>query len=98
MATFSPQAPLLALANAEGNLACDFPSWQGLRGAPYTPKSREVYDAERFYLETGDPLGVSSAALKWAWLRDNEFENWARTEWFLSERGLLLKEWDVDGY
>ena len=95
---FSSQAPLLALVDAEGNLIRDFLSWQDLRGAPYIPKLREAYGAERFYLETGDPLGTNSAAPKWAWLRDNEPENWARTEWFLSEQEFLLKEWGADGY
>ena len=59
---FSSQAPLLALVDAEGNLIRDFLSWQDLRGAPYIPKLREAYGAERFYLETGDPLGTNSAA------------------------------------
>lgn len=95
---FSSQAPLLALVDAEGNLIRDFLSWQDLRGAPYIPRLREAYGAERFYLETGDPLGTNSAAPKWAWLRDNERENWARTEWFLSEQEFLLKEWGAEEY
>ena len=54
---FSSQAPLLALVDAEGNLIRDFLSWQDLRGAPYIPKLREAYGAERFYLETGTRSG-----------------------------------------
>lgn len=95
---FSSQAPLLALVDEAGDLIRPFLSWQDLRGAPYIPQLREAYGAERFYRETGDPLGTNSAAPKWAWLRDNEPENWARTRWFLSEQEYLLKEWGAEGY
>lgn len=95
---FSSQAPLLALVDEEGKLLRPFISWQDLRGAPYIPVLREAYGAERFYQETGDPLGTNSAAPKWAWLRDHEPETWARTRWFLSEQEFLLKEWGADAY
>lgn len=95
---FSSQAPLLALVDEAGDLIRPFVSWQDLRGAPYIPQLRQAYGAQAFYDETGDPLGTNSAAPKWAWLRDNEPENWARTRWFLSEQEFLLKEWGADGY
>lgn len=95
---FSSQAPLLALVDAAGKMIRPFVSWQDLRGAPYIPKLRDAYGAERLYVETGDPMGTNTAAPKWEWLRDNEPENWARTEWFLSEQEFLLKEWGADGY
>lgn len=96
--SFSSQAPLLTMIDGEGKLIRDFLSWQDLRGAPYIPRLRDEYGAERFYQETGDPLGTNSAAPKWAWLRDNEPENWARTQWFLSEQEFLLHEWGAEGY
>lgn len=95
---FSSQAPLLALVNEEGELIRPFVSWQDLRGAPYIPVLRDAYGAERFYVESGDPLGTNSAAPKWAWLRDNEPEHWARAAWFLSEQEFLLKEWGATEY
>ncbi|MCI1675343.1 MAG: FGGY family carbohydrate kinase [Ancrocorticia sp.] len=95
---FSSQAPLLAMIDEDGKLIRPFVSWQDLRGAPYIPQLREAYGAEKFYLETGDPLGTNSAAPKWAWLKDNEPENWAKTKWFLSEQEFLLKEWGAAEY
>lgn len=95
---FSSQAPLLAMVDEAGDLIRPFLSWQDLRGAPYIPKLREAYGAEKFYAETGDPMGTNSALPKWAWLKDNEPENWARTRWFLSEQEFLLKEWGAEEY
>ena len=95
---FSSQAPLLAMIGGDGKLIRPFVSWQDLRGAPYIPKLREAYGAEKFYLETGDPIGTNTAAPKWAWLKDNEPDNWAKTEWFLSEQEFLLAEWGADQY
>ena len=95
---FSTQAPLQALVDGDGRLIRPFLGWQDLRGAPYIPKLREAYTPDRFYQETGDPLGTNSAAPKWAWLRDNEPENWAQAEWFLSEQEFLLKEWGAEEY
>lgn len=95
---FSSQAPLLAMVDESGRLIRPFVSWQDLRGAPYIPKLRDAYGAEHFYLETGDPIGTNTAAPKWAWLKDNEPENWAKTAWFLSEQEFLLKEWGAQEY
>lgn len=95
---FSTQATLMAMVDENHKLVRDFVSWQDLRGADYIPKLREAYGAAEIYQETGDPQGTNSAAPKWAWLRDNEPENWARTRWFLSEQEFLLKDWGADGY
>lgn len=95
---FSSQAPLLAMVDEAGDLVRPFVSWQDLRGAPYIPKLRAAYGAEKFYVETGDPMGTNSALPKWAWLKDNEPEHWARTRWFLSEQEFLLKEWGAQEY
>lgn len=95
---FSSQAPLLTMLDEDGFLMRDFVSWQDLRGAPYIPKLREAYGAEKFYQETGDPLNTNSAAPKWAWLRDNEPENFERARWLLSEQEYLLKIWGAEDY
>lgn len=95
---FSSQAPLLTMLDEDGFLIRDFVSWQDLRGAPYIPKLRDEYGAEKFYQETGDPLNTNSAAPKWAWLRDHEPENFNRARWLLSEQEYLLKIWGADGY
>ena len=81
---FSSQAPLLTMLDEEGFLMRDFVSWQDLRGAPYIKELREAYGSEKYYQETGDPLNTNSAAPKWAWLRDNEPENFERARWLLS--------------
>lgn len=95
---FSTQATLMAMVDEDHQMIRDFVSWMDLRGADYIPKLREAYGAAQIYQETGDPMGTNSAAPKWAWLRDNEPENWARTRWFLSEQEFLLKEWGAEGY
>lgn len=95
---FSSQAPLLTMLDEEGFLMRDFVSWQDLRGAPYIPQLREAYGADKFYAETGDPLNTNSAAPKWAWLRDNEPENFERARWLLSEQEYLLKLWGAEEY
>ena len=95
---FSSQAPLLALVGDDDKLVRPFVSWQDLRGAPIIPRLREAYGTEKYYAETGDPLGTNSAAPKWVWLRENEPEHWTRTRWFLSEQEFLLKEWGAEEY
>ncbi|QPK81948.1 carbohydrate kinase [Schaalia sp. ZJ405] len=96
--SFSSQAPLLAMVDHNGELVRPFVSWQDLRGAPYIPRLRESYGAEKFYRESGDPLGTNSAAPKWVWLKEHEPQNWARTAWFLSEQEFLMKEWGAREY
>lgn len=95
---FSSQAPLLTMLDEEGFLMRDFVSWQDLRGAPYIKELREAYGSEKYYQETGDPLNTNSAAPKWAWLRDNEPENFERARWLLSEQEYLLKIWGAEDY
>lgn len=93
----SSQAPLLGLLDEDGTLIRPFVGWQDLRGEPYVARISEEFGRDRFYQITGDPLGTTFGITKWAWLRDNEPENWARTAWFVSEQEYLLRQWGAEG-
>ncbi|WRS30733.1 FGGY family carbohydrate kinase [Actinomycetaceae bacterium MB13-C1-2] len=95
---FSSQAPLLAAVGENNELLASFISWQDLRGAPLIPRIREEYGAEKYYEESGDPIGTNTAAPKWLWLKENRPEIWNKTKWFLSEQEFLLKEWGAKDY
>jgi xylulokinase len=82
----------------DGELIRPFVGWQDLRGEPYVKKISDEFGRREFYEETGDPLGTTFAITKWAWLRDNEPENWARTAIFASEQEYILKKWGAQGY
>jgi len=88
----STQAPLLGLVGEDGNLLRPFVGWQDLRGEPYIKQISDDFGRKRFYDITGDPLGTTFAITKWAWLRDHEPENWAKTAIFASEQEYVLRQ------
>ena len=94
----STQAPLLGMVGDDGALLRPFVGWQDLRGEPYIKQISDEFGRRRLYDITGDPLGTTFAITKWAWLRDHEPDNWARTALFASEQEYVLRQFGGQGW
>lgn len=95
----STQASVIAMLDKNGDLIRPFVSWQDIRG---TQKEIDIIlnhmSRKEFYHLTGDPLGMLFSITKLLWLRENEPENWAKTELFSTQQDYFLKVFGADGY
>jgi len=96
--SISSQGSVIGLLDGEGQLIRPFVGWQDLRGEANVDDVLGKISREDYYAITGDPLGTVFSITKLAWLKENEPENWARTEMFSTHQDYFLHEWGAEGY
>ena len=96
--SISSQGSVIGLLDGEGQLIRPFIGWQDLRGEANVDDILDKISREDYYAITGDPLGTVFSTTKLAWLKENEPENWARTEMFSTHQDYFLREWGAEGY
>lgn len=95
----SSQGSVIGLLDKDEKLIRPFVGWQDLRGSKneldwYTSQISK----EEHYKITGDPLGFVFSVLKMIWLKNNEPENWEKTELFSTHQDYFLRRLGADGY
>jgi len=95
----SSQGSVIGLLDKDGKLLRPFVGWQDLRGGQkeieWITKS---IPREEHYKITGDPLGMCFSIAKLVWLKENEPDNWAKTEMFSTHQDYFLKALGADDY
>lgn len=94
----SSQGSIIGLLDGAGTALRPWIGWQDVRGMPYIEKLQEKISRERYYEITGDPLGTVFSSTKLAWLKDNEPDNWAKTELFATEQEFINRQWGATEY
>lgn len=94
----SSQGSVIGLLDDRGELIRPFVGWQDLRGEPYIQDILAKIPREEVYAITGDPVGTVFSNSKLVWLRENEPENWARTELFSTHQDYFLRQWGAQEY
>ena len=96
--SLSSQGSVIGLLDGEGELIRPFVGWQDLRGEANIEDFLTKISREEYYAITGDPLGTVFSTTKLAWLKENEPDNWARTELFSTHQDYFLREWGAQEY
>lgn len=95
----SSQGSVIGLLDKDGELIRPFVGWQDIRGGEKEIKwITDRIPREKFYQLTGDPLGMVFSIAKMVWLKQNEPENWEKTELFSTHQDYFLKQLGADDY
>lgn len=96
----STQGSVFGGLDDKDDLIRPFIGWQDTRGVSYVERIRdgEFIDPDRYYEISGYPIATVPCVTKYMWFKDNEPENWAKTQKISHHQDYFLKEFGADDW
>jgi xylulokinase len=95
---FSAQRSVTCPVAEDGTPVRSMFSWQDARTTAEVEDLREIIPAEKYYADSGLPLGTTWIVTKLLWMRKHEPDLYAKTARFVQNQDLVLRAFGADDF